>query len=110
MPTLHFVPHPASADAAAIDIECRTGRSAMQAAVDAALSQIAADCGGTLTCATCHVIVPSPWLERLSPMSPDEDTMLDFTASARQAGSRLSCQIMVTDELDGLILHLPEQQ
>jgi 2Fe-2S ferredoxin len=110
MPTLHFVPHPSSADSPTIDVPARVGRSVMQAAVDAGLPQIAADCGGTLTCATCHVIVSPEWLDRLPPMSPDEDTMLDFTASPRQAGSRLCCQLNVTESLDGLTLHLPEHQ
>jgi 2Fe-2S ferredoxin len=61
-------------------------------------------------CATCHVYVDDNWIGRLAAVSDEEDALLDGTASERQAGSRLSCQIKVTPELDGLVLRLPERQ
>lgn len=86
------------------------GRSLMKAAVDAGIDGIAADCGGTLTCATCHVFVTEPWVDRLDPPSGDEDAMLDYTAVERRSCSRLSCQIRLTPALDGLTVELPERQ
>lgn len=91
-------------------IETRAGQSLMRAAVEAEIDGIAADCGGSLTCATCHVMVREPWLTRLPAMPAEEDDMLGFTACARQANSRLSCQIMLTDALDGLEVGLPASQ
>lgn len=82
----------------------------MQAAMDANVAGIEADCGGLLTCATCHVYVREPHASRLPPPSADELSMLEFTASARQANSRLSCQIDLTDALDGLTVDLPPSQ
>jgi ferredoxin, 2Fe-2S len=99
-----------AADQSVQEIETATGQSLMKAAVDANVQGIEADCGGTLTCATCHVMVASPWAERLPPTSPDETGMLDFAATPPQAGSRLSCQIPLTAELDGLVVHLPATQ
>ena len=92
------------------DIETATDQSLMKAAVDANVKGIEADCGGTLTCATCHVMVDAPWQEKLPPASPDELDMLDFAASPVQPTSRLSCQIRLTPELDGLVVHLPATQ
>jgi 2Fe-2S ferredoxin len=92
------------------DIETATDQSLMKAAVDANVKGIEADCGGTLTCATCHVMVDAPWTEKLPPASSDELDMLDFAASPVQPTSRLSCQIRLTPELDGLVVHLPASQ
>ncbi len=86
------------------------GRSLMKAAVDAGVDGIAADCGGVLTCATCHVYVDEAWQARLPPPSADEDTMLDYTAEERRPTSRLSCQIALTPALDGLTVTLPSRQ
>ena len=82
----------------------------MRAAVEADLDGIAADCGGSLSCATCHVIVQPPWLERLGVPSGEERSMLEMTASPAEAGSRLSCQILLAPELDGLEVRLPPTQ
>ncbi|MEO7640833.1 MAG: 2Fe-2S iron-sulfur cluster-binding protein, partial [Ramlibacter sp.] len=79
----------------------------MQAAVAANLAGIEAECGDMVTCGTCHVYVREPHASRLPAPAPDETAMLDFTASPRQANSRLSCQIELTDALDGLTLDLP---
>ena len=91
-------------------IEAKAGQNLMKAAVHANIEGVAADCGGTLTCATCHVMVREPWLSQLPSMSYDEDGMLDFAACARQANSRLSCQIILTDALDGMQVDLPASQ
>ena len=91
-------------------ITTKAGQSLMKAAVAGDIDGVAADCGGTLTCATCHVMVREPWLSKLPPMHPDEDGMLDFAACARQANSRLSCQIILTDAMNGMQIDLPASQ
>ena len=67
-------------------------------------------CGGNAVCATCHVYVDEAWLPKLAPIAADEDDLLDGTATERLQNSRLSCQIKITSELDGLVLHLPDRQ
>jgi len=69
-----------------------------------------AECGGGAVCATCHVYVDETWLAKLKPVAADEDELLDGTASGRLPNSRLSCQIEMTAELDGLVLRLPQRQ
>ena len=108
MITIHLQPHDPTQ--AARSLQVQEGQSLMQSAVDANLPGIQADCGGLLTCATCHVVVSAEWLAKLPAMSGDEDSMLAFTAQARESGSRLSCQIVLTDALDGLRVTLPESQ
>ena len=99
-----------SVDSQGSSIEAKTGQSLMKAAVGANIEGVAADCGGTLTCATCHVMVREPWLSQLPAMTDDEDGMLDFAACARQANSRLSCQITLTEAMDGMQIDLPASQ
>ena len=82
----------------------------MAAAVSAGVAGIEADCGGLMTCATCHVHVREPWAGRLPAPQTDETAMLEFTSSPRQPNSRLSCQIMLTDAMDGLTVDLPQSQ
>ncbi|WP_291937268.1 2Fe-2S iron-sulfur cluster-binding protein [Limnohabitans sp.] len=108
MITIHLQPHDTAQ--AAHTLQALPGQSLMQAAVDANLPGIQADCGGLLTCATCHVVVPGDWLAKLPAMTSDEDAMLAFTAQTREPGSRLSCQIMLTPALDGLQVTLPASQ
>jgi 2Fe-2S ferredoxin len=108
MITIHLQPHDPTQAAQSLQVE--PGQSLMQAAVDANLPGIQADCGGLLTCATCHVVVQGDWQSKLPAMSSDEDGMLAFTAQTREAGSRLSCQITLTPELDGLQVTLPASQ
>jgi ferredoxin, 2Fe-2S len=106
MPTVTYV-HP---DGQREAIDVAAGMSVMQGATLHGLDGIVAECGGNAMCATCHVYVEPADLHRLSPMSPDEDALLDGTASERRPNSRLSCQIVMTPELDGLVVHLPERQ
>ena len=108
MITIHLQAH--DPKQAAHTLQTAPGQSLMQAAVDANLPGIQADCGGLLTCATCHVVVHSDWQGKLPPMGSDEDGMLAFTAQTREAGSRLSCQIELTPEQDGLRVTLPASQ
>lgn len=99
-----------AADQSVQDIQALPGQSLMKAAVDAGVNGIEADCGGTLTCATCHVVVDTAWADRLPPPVADERDMLDFAASPPEPSSRLSCQIVLTTELDGLQVRLPVRQ
>ena len=82
----------------------------MQAAVASGVDGIAADCGGLMTCATCHVIVTEEFIALLPPPDAEEQAMLAFTASPKEAHSRLSCQITLTAALDGLRVRLPASQ
>ena len=91
-------------------IQGKVGQSLMQAASAADIEGIAADCDGTLTCATCHVMVRPAWQDKMPALSDDEDGMLDFAAASRQPNSRLSCQIKLTEAMDGLEVDLPESQ
>jgi len=106
MITIHLI----AADQSTRALRCAPGQSLMKAAVDAGVDQIAADCGGTLTCATCHVYVDAAWADRLPAPVADETDMMDFAAAPVKANSRLSCQIALTPELDGLVVHLPATQ
>ncbi|RYX90564.1 MAG: 2Fe-2S iron-sulfur cluster binding domain-containing protein [Comamonadaceae bacterium] len=105
--------HIQNPNGSARDITGKPGKSLMEAAVAADIDGIAADCGGLLTCATCHVYVREPFASDaalLPPASGDEIAMLDFAASPRKPGSRLSCQINLTAALDGLKVELPPSQ
>jgi 2Fe-2S ferredoxin len=91
-------------------IEARIGESAMLAATRHGVDEIVAECGGNAMCATCHVYVDDNWIGRLAAMADEEDALLDGVAAERQPNSRLSCQIKIEPELDGLVLRLPERQ
>ena len=106
---VHLYPDP-SHGGEPIHLECKPGQSLMQAAIRANVEGIEAECGGSLTCATCHVYVREPWLDKLPRRSIDEDGMLDFAASPRRANSRLSCQIILDDSLEGLAVDIPPTQ
>lgn len=106
MPAITFTHSNGSSDR----VEISDGESAMQAAARHGLDGILAECGGNAMCATCHVYVDDSWLSRLPAMADDEDALLDGAAAERRPASRLSCQIKVTPELDGLVLRLPERQ
>ena len=106
MPSIIFI-HP---DGRRQQVEASAGESAMQAATRQDISEILAECGGNAMCATCHVYVDEAWLARLPAMGGDEDALLDGAAAERQANSRLSCQIKLAADLDGLVLSLPDRQ
>jgi 2Fe-2S ferredoxin len=90
-------------------VEVKNGMSVMEGAVKNLIPGIDADCGGACACATCHVYVDKAWLEKLEPMQEMEKTMLDF-AEGVEGNSRLSCQIKVSDALDGLVVRTPKSQ
>jgi 2Fe-2S ferredoxin len=106
MPAITFI-HP---DGKSERIETSDGESAMQAATRHGLDGILAECGGNAMCATCHVYVDNGWLPRLPAIGAEEDALLDGAAAERLPNSRLSCQITLTNELDGLVLRLPDRQ
>jgi 2Fe-2S ferredoxin len=90
-------------------VEAAPGTTVMEAAVRNMVPGIEAECGGACACATCHVYVDPAWKEKVGGPSPMEEDMLDFAYEVAET-SRLSCQIKVTDELDGLVVRVPEQQ
>ncbi|MGH7025531.1 MAG: 2Fe-2S iron-sulfur cluster-binding protein [Caulobacteraceae bacterium] len=90
-------------------VEVKTGLSVMEGAVKNNIPGIDADCGGACACATCHVYVQGDWLDKTGDKSAMEESMLDFAENVED-NSRLSCQIKVSDELDGLVVKMPESQ
>jgi 2Fe-2S ferredoxin len=91
-------------------VDVPTGDSVMQGAVRSNIEGIVGECGGALACATCHCYVDEAWLDRVGGPSESESQMLEFSASETKPTSRLSCQIIVSDELNGLVVRLPEAQ
>lgn len=90
-------------------VEVKTGLSVMEGAIKNRVPGIDADCGGACACATCHVYVEEAWREKTGSPSAMEESMLDFADNV-EPNSRLSCQIKVTDALDGLIVRTPQSQ
>ncbi len=90
-------------------LDVKPGMTVMEGAYNNGVPGIVADCGGACACATCHVYVDPAWAEKTGAASTMEESMLDF-ASDVQETSRLSCQIQVSDELDGLVVRIPERQ
>ena len=90
-------------------VDVKPGMSVMEGAVKNLIPGIDADCGGACACATCHVYVDDAWLPKTGSKSAMEESMLDF-AEGVQENSRLSCQIKVSDDLDGLVVRMPESQ
>ena len=91
------------------EIDVANGLTVMEGAVQNDIPGIDADCGGGMACATCHVYIKEDWFTKLANKETGEDDMLD-QAYEPKANSRLSCQISVTDELNGLVVYLPEKQ
>ena len=90
-------------------IEIANGLSVMEGAVQNDIPGIDADCGGGMACATCHVYVKEEWFDKLSKKEDGEEDMLDMAFEPNKF-SRLSCQVLVSDELDGLTVSLPSKQ
>lgn len=105
MPKIKFIEH----DGAENVVEVETGISVMNAAIDNMVPGIDADCGGECSCATCHVVVDDDWINVVGKPGAQEESMLDLNPD-REENSRLSCQIPVTEEIDGLVVKLPEFQ
>jgi 2Fe-2S ferredoxin len=92
------------------EIDAPLGATVRNVALERGVEGIVGECGGTLMCASCHVYVDEEFIDRLPPVVEDEDEMLESTASDRLPNSRLSCQLVVTPELDGLVVRLPPEQ
>ncbi len=107
MPQVTYVSH----DGAATTIDVPVGENVMHGALYNGIDGIVGECGGGLACATCHCYVDAAWTDRVGgPGSPDETDMLESTAAEVRPESRLSCQVVLTQALDGLVVHLPEKQ
>jgi 2Fe-2S ferredoxin len=105
MAKINFIDH--SGETRTIDAEI--GSTVMEGAIRNGIPGIEAECGGACACATCHVYVDEAWQERVGAPTPMEEDMLDFGYDIKP-NSRLSCQIKVTDALDGLVVRTPERQ
>ena len=90
-------------------VDVADGLTVMEGAVQNDIPGIDADCGGSMACATCHVYVKDDWYDQLDEKSEGEDDMIDQAYEPKK-NSRLSCQITVSDKIEGLIVHLPEKQ
>ncbi len=97
-------------DGREVAIEVPVGTSLMRAAVAAGIPGIVADCGGLASCATCHVFVDPGFADRLPEPGPNENQMLDCTAAERRSNSRLSCQITMSEDLDGIRVTVADPQ
>ena len=105
MPQVTYINH----DGSSVEVDVPDGTSVMQAAVDNMIDGIVAECGGSCSCATCHCYIDEAWLDRLPPPSGMEKDMIECVLEPRP-NSRLSCQVVVTDALDGLVVCLAESQ
>ena len=105
MPKITFI----AADGQTYETEGEVGSTVMETAIMNGVPGIVAECGGACTCATCHVYVDDAWRDAVGGPSMMEEDMLDFAFDVKDS-SRLSCQIKVRDNLDGLVLHVPTRQ
>lgn len=106
MPKITYIEH----DGTEHVVDVPVGLSVMEGAVTNNIPGIDADCGGACACSTCHVYVEPEWLDKLPPKEDMETDMLDFAYEPDEERSRLTCQIKVTPELDGLVVRMPEKQ
>ncbi len=105
MPKILFIDHSGERR----EVDAKAGTSIMEAAVQNMIPGIDADCGGACACATCHVYVGAEWAAKLKTKDDMEDSMLDFAENVQDT-SRLSCQIIMSNELDGITVTTPESQ
>jgi 2Fe-2S ferredoxin len=105
MPKITFV----QPDGTRTEVEGEAGATVMETAIKHDINGIVAECGGACACATCHVYVDDAWKEKTGNPSEMEEDMLDFAFDVRDT-SRLSCQIKVSDEVDGLVVYIPSDQ
>ena len=105
MPKITFIEH----DGTVHTVDAEVGSTLMETALRHSVAGIVAECGGSCTCATCLVHVADDWKDRVGARSEEEEDQLDFAFDVRPT-SRLSCQIKITDELDGLVVHTPAYQ
>ena len=105
MPKITYIEHNGKSH----EIEVANGLSVMEGAVQNNISGIDADCGGSCACATCHVYVDEKWFDKLPKKESSEEDMLDMAFEPKKF-SRLSCQLTVSNELDGLVVNMPSKQ
>ena len=105
MPKITYITH----DNQNYTIDVQNGLTVMEGAVQNDIPGIDADCGGGMACATCHVYVKDEWFDKINKKNEGEDDMLDQAFEPKK-NSRLSCQITVSDEIDGLVVDLPSKQ
>ena len=105
MPKITYIEH----DGKTHTIEVASGLSVMEGAVQNNIPGIDADCGGSMACATCHVYVKEEWFNKIPKKEDGEEDMIDMAFEPKK-NSRLSCQIMVSDQLEGLVVDIPEKQ
>lgn len=106
MPKIIYVEHNGTKH----EVEVPVGTSVMEGARNNSINGIEAVCGGACSCSTCHAYIDPEWIEKLPAKEDLEEAMLEFAWEPDQERSRLTCQIEVTEELDGLVLYMPEQQ
>jgi len=106
MPSVTYI----SASGASRTIDVPAGMSIMQAALNHKIKEILGECGGNCMCATCHVYVDDAFLSRIPPAKDNEKFMLSIAAEGPAPNSRLSCQIKMTEELEGIVVRLPGKQ
>jgi 2Fe-2S ferredoxin len=105
MAKITFITH----DGKSHEVEAENGSTVMEAAIKNSIPGIVAECGGACACATCHVYVDGDWLTKTGGPEVMEEDMLDFAYEV-ESNSRLSCQLTISDELDGLTIRVPEKQ
>ena len=105
MPTITFIEHDGTEHA----IEASAGQTVMQAAIDNLVPGILGQCGGDCTCGTCHCYVASDWAGKIAAPEHGEKAMLEFTLGV-ETTSRLSCQLVISAQMDGIVLRLPQSQ
>ncbi|GBE44662.1 MAG TPA: 2Fe-2S iron-sulfur cluster binding domain-containing protein [Rhizobiales bacterium] len=105
MPKIIYIEH----DGTRHEVEAESGMTIMEVAIKHSVPGIEAECGGACSCATCHIYVEEKWCAVTGQPEEMEEDMLDFAFDVRES-SRLSCQITVSDELDGLVVKVPEKQ
>ncbi len=106
MPKITYIEHNGTKH----EVDVPVGHTVMEGARDNGIPGIEADCGGACACSTCHVYVDQAWLDKLPNKEAMEADMLDFAYEPDAVRSRLTCQIPVTNELDGLVVEMPERQ
>lgn len=106
MPNVTYISHTGEAHT----VNVPAGASVMEGAVKNGIDGIVAECGGACMCATCHVYVDPAWLDKLQPIGEEQEEMLGATTAERKPNSRLSCQIEMKPELEGLLVRMPERQ
>jgi len=97
-------------DDSSVEVDVPVGTSLMRAATNNSISGIVGDCGGGLTCASCHVYVEPDYLPVMPPMTEAEDEVLNYVAAGRQPNSRFSCQLVMTEAMDGLVVRCADPQ